>query len=218
MKLPPGTHRYRPLFCATCAAGPFLLLLCATKAPSPGTIRSQAPQPLLSPATTGTITGIAGLPPATLAMALRHQLTAVPQLLPAGTGQFTLDDLAAQIPRTTDGFFLIPLPLLAFSASDAAARRTMHGLSIETTALVDHVDPANQSLQLSRLLTRCCADDAVRHSISASLSIPTGNLTTGTWITARGRIAYQHTPLGSQASILIDSFTPVATPANPILR
>ena len=162
--------------------------------------------------------GVLSLPPAALAGSGPVSPPASHRPPPDSHQRFSLADLKAQMAQRKDGTFVIEVPTLHFSASDAAAREVMDGQPVETVAQIASGSGSAADLRLSRLLTHCCSADAHPFYIAASSARPLPALANSAWVTVRGRISYQRQIGGFGTVLNVESITETTAPVNPVLQ
>jgi hypothetical protein len=163
------------------------------------------------------------LPPANLAVdpkPLNASASATRHVSAASRTAFTLADLQAQCPRDADGSFHMEVPMIFFSAADPAARIVVDGQIITTTAQITRnprVDPGEAEFQLSRKLTRCCANDAEQFSIDIQQAAVKPPPPDGTWLKVIGRLTFSRDEERPRAVLRTISLIAIDPPPFPVL-
>ncbi|MDB6072961.1 MAG: hypothetical protein JWO89_601 [Verrucomicrobiaceae bacterium] len=109
-------------------------------------------------------------------------------------GNFTLDDLKAQVPMSKEGNFILEVPELYYTAGDKEVQGVLAGQSVETTAQVlpEKVNNAEgKRLRVFRLLVQCCASDARPYSVPVEFVEKAPTLKEMSWIKVVGKMAYR---------------------------
>ncbi len=109
-------------------------------------------------------------------------------------GNFTLDDLKAQVPMSKEGNFILEVPELYYTAGDKEVQGVLAGQSVETTAQVlpEKVNNAEgKRLRVFRLLVQCCASDARPYSVPVEFADKAPTLKEMSWIKVVGKMAYR---------------------------
>ena len=78
-------------------------------------------------------------------------------------GEFTLEDLEAQVDRSPAGNFMLEVPELFYTAGDREVQRVLEGQPVETVAQIMPErlnNDAGNRVRLFRLVVECCAADA----------------------------------------------------------
>ncbi len=135
-------------------------------------------------------------------------------------GNFTLDDLKAQVPMSKEGNFILEVPELYYTAGDKEVQGVLVGQSVETTAQVlpEKVNNAEgKRLRVFRLLVQCCASDARPYSIPVEFAEKAPVLKEMSWIKVVGKMAYRQE--GGQTVPIIEatSLKETTAPENSML-
>lgn len=135
-------------------------------------------------------------------------------------GNFTLDDLKAQVPMSKEGNFILEVPELYYTAGDKEVQGVLAGQSVETTAQVlpEKVNNAEgKRLRVFRLLVQCCASDARPYSVPVEFADKAPVLKEMSWIKVVGKMAYRQE--GGQTVPLIEatSIKETTAPENSML-
>ena len=135
-------------------------------------------------------------------------------------GNFTLEDLKAQVPMSKEGNFILEVPELYYTAGDKEVQGVLAGQSVETTAQVlpEKVNNAEgKRLRVFRLLVQCCASDARPYSIPVEFADKAPVLKEMSWIKVVGKMAYRQE--GGQTVPIIEatSLKETTAPENSML-
>lgn len=116
---------------------------------------------------------------------------------------------------------VIEVPVLHFSANDAAARQVMAGQPVETSAQVaSHPSDSDELSRIgrSRLLTRCCTADARPYFIAVEPPSALSEFPAGSWVAVTGSIGYCREAGGYGSVIHATRINLVPRPATLILK
>ena len=174
-----------------------------------------------APATSSVV--VTTLPPATTTTAAPGSTppgstpAAAPGAAAAGGksyGNFTLEDLKAQVPMSREGNFILEVPELYYTAGDKEVQSVLAGQNIETVAQVlpEKVNNADgKRLRVFRLLVQCCASDARPYSVPVEFADKVPVLKEMSWVKLVGKMTYRQE--GGQTVPLIEAKTITATTA-----
>ncbi len=135
-------------------------------------------------------------------------------------GNFTLEDLKAQVPQSKEGNFILEVPELYYTAGDKEVQGVLAGQPVETTAQVlpEKVNNADgRRLRVFRLLVQCCASDARPYSVPVEFADKAPVLKEMSWVKVVGKMAYRQE--GGQTVPLIEaiSLKETSAPDNAML-
>lgn len=108
-------------------------------------------------------------------------------------GSFTLEDLEAQVPRNSEGSFVLDVPELYYTGGDIEVQTVLTGQPVETIAQVlpEKVNNDNgHRLRIFRMLVQCCAADARPYSIPIDFGETAPDLAEMSWIKVKGTMNY----------------------------
>jgi hypothetical protein len=109
-------------------------------------------------------------------------------------GSFTLEDLEAQVPRSSEGNFILDVPEIYYTGGDLEVQAVLTGQPVETVAQVLPEKVNNDDghrLRIFRMLVQCCAADARPYSIPIDFGKPAPDLAEMTWVKVSGTMTYQ---------------------------
>ncbi len=135
-------------------------------------------------------------------------------------GNFTLEDLKAQVPMSKDGNFILEVPELYYTAGDKEVQGVLAGQSIETTAQVlpEKVNNADgKRLRIFRLLVQCCAADARPYSVPVEFTEKAPTFKDMSWVKVVGKMTYKHENGQTVPVVLATSIKESAAPDNAML-
>jgi len=113
---------------------------------------------------------------------------------PPAEGQFSMEDLEAQVDRDAEGFFLLEVPEIYYTAGDKEVRRVLEGQPVTTIAQVMPErlnNPNGTRARIFRLFIECCAADARPLSIPVEFGGPAPEFQEMGWVEVRGTMTYK---------------------------
>jgi hypothetical protein len=131
-------------------------------------------------------------------------------------GEFTLEDLKAQVPQNKAGDFLLEVPELFYTAGDKEVQITLAGQPVLTTAQVlpEKVNnEAGKRLRIFRLQIQCCAADARPYSIPIEFADKAPTIKDMTWIEVRGHMEYRQENGQTVPLLHVKTYKEAAAPA-----
>jgi len=109
--------------------------------------------------------------------------------------EFTRELLEKRTPKTSEGNFLLQLTELYWSAGDEKIMKIYDGLPAQLEGrLIEEeptLNPDNTRKRLYRVVMTCCAADAQVLGVPLEFSTSLPALADKTWITARGKVAFE---------------------------
>jgi hypothetical protein len=109
-------------------------------------------------------------------------------------GNFTLDDLKAQIAQSPEGNFMLEVPEIYYTAGDKEVQSVLNGQPVETVAQVLPEKVNNEKgtrVRIFRLQVQCCAADARPYSIPVDFGKAPPKFKDMSWVKVTGKITFK---------------------------
>ncbi len=184
----------------------------STPAPAAASVAAATP-----PATSSVPPNVAPLPPASTTPGTP---AATAPAEPKSFGSFTLADLKAQVPQSSEGNFILEVPELYYTAGDKEVQSVLAGQPVETTAQVmaEKVNnPDGKRLRIFRLLVQCCAADARPFSVPIEFTEKAPSLKDQSWIKVVGTMSYKQESGQTVPVVMVSKVTETTAPENAML-
>ncbi len=141
--------------------------------------------------------------------------------IPAQKPGFTLADLKAQLPQNKDGNFVMQVPEILNTSTDAEVQSLLAGQVIETVGQVMR-EPENNAggnlLRITRSQILCCSSHSRQCSVALEFSGKAPELGEMAWVTLTGVLSYRREERRIVPVITVRECRATAAPAETVLR